>query len=242
MGECRNDMGGYFIINGKEKTVVSQEKFSDNMLYIRKYEKEYNEDEDALSELDYLYSAEIRSVSENVTKPTRTLAVKIKAPDSRFTNKNILVFIPNVRQPIPLFIVFRALGVVSDKDIVEMCLLDMEKYESFMDLFIPSVHDAGGVMTQKLAIQYISTFTKGKKMEHVLEILCDYFLSILVKRIILKRHITLDTWYFACCPFRMDWSLPPIAKTSNINVWRPLVPCYGIYFANTSLCNMIISA
>jgi len=176
MGECRNDIGGYFIINGKEKTVVSQEKFSDNMLYIRKYEKEYNEDEDSLSELDYLYSAEIRSVSENVTKPTRTLAVKLKAPDSKYTNKNILVFIPNVRQPVPLFIVFRALGIVSDKDIIEMCLLDLDKYESFMDHFVPSVHDAGGIMTQKLAIQYISTFTKGKRIEHVLEILSDYFL------------------------------------------------------------------
>ena len=57
-----------------------------------------------------------------------------------------------------------------------MCLLDIEKYEYLLDLFIPSVHDAGGIMSQKLAIEYISYLVKGNKKEHVLEILSDYFL------------------------------------------------------------------
>ena len=32
MGEDPNDPGGYFIIDGKEKVIVSQEKFADNLL------------------------------------------------------------------------------------------------------------------------------------------------------------------------------------------------------------------
>ena len=32
MGECFYDMGGYFIINGSEKVIVSQDKFADNLL------------------------------------------------------------------------------------------------------------------------------------------------------------------------------------------------------------------
>uniref|UniRef100_A0A6C0DRM1 DNA-directed RNA polymerase n=1 Tax=viral metagenome TaxID=1070528 RepID=A0A6C0DRM1_9ZZZZ len=165
MGECLNDIGGYFIIDGKEKTVVAQEKFADNMVYIREVNDEH-----------FLYSAEIRSVSENVAKPIRTLSVKIVAPSKSYTNKNIVVNIPNVRKPVPLFILFRALGVLTDKQIISMCLLDMDKYESMVDLFIPSVHDAGGIMTQRDALNYIAILTKGKTIINVLEILSDYFL------------------------------------------------------------------
>ena len=135
------------------------------MLYIRKSGDE-----------SYLYSAEIRSVSENVSKPVRTLSVKVVAPTPSYTFKNIVVNIPNVRKPVPLFIVFRALGIVSDKQIITMCLLDLDKYENMIDLFTPSVHDAGGIMTQRNALKYIASFTKGKTVTHALEVLADYFL------------------------------------------------------------------
>ena len=174
MGECRNDFGGYFIIDGKEKAVIPQEKFADNMLYIKD-----------VDDGQYLYSAEIRSVSENVSKPIRTLSVKIVAPTKdipgegakarKYTYENIVVNIPNVRKPVPLFIVFRALGIVSDKDIITTCLLDLDKFESMVDLFIPSVHDAGAIMTQVLALDFIAMLTKGKTKAHALEILSDYF-------------------------------------------------------------------
>ena len=37
----------------------------------------------------------------------------------------------------------RALGIESDKSIIEHCLLDLEKNSEYIDLFIPCVHDAG---------------------------------------------------------------------------------------------------
>ena len=114
-------MGGYFIIDGKEKVIVSQEKFADNMVYVREY----------AVDATYSHSAEIRSVSENVSKPVRTFSIRMVAPDSTYANKNLVVNIPNVRKPIPLFIVFRALGIISDKDIITTCLLDMEKYTKY---------------------------------------------------------------------------------------------------------------
>ena len=165
MGECKNDPGGYFIIDGKEKAIVSQEGRANNMLYILK----------DINDL-YLYSAEIKSVSEDASKPIRTLAVRLVREQPAKTNHNILVNIPQVRKPVPLFIVMRALGIISDKEIITTCLLDLEKYDNYIDLFIPSIHDAGSIFTQKSALLYISTLTKGKTLNHVMQILTDYFL------------------------------------------------------------------
>jgi DNA-directed RNA polymerase II subunit RPB2 len=165
-GECRNDYGGYFIIDGKEKVVIPQEKFADNMLYIRAY------GEDDI----YSYSAEIRSVSEDSSKPIRTTSVKIVAPSPRLTNGQIVVAVPNVKKPVPLFILMRALGVISDKDIIKTCLLDLDKNESMIDLFIPCVHDANKVFTQKTALEFIKELTKRGTVSSVIEILSDFFL------------------------------------------------------------------
>jgi DNA-directed RNA polymerase II subunit RPB2 len=166
MGECRNDFGGYFIINGKEKVIIPQETFANNTIYIKKNSK-----------LDiYSYSAEIRSVSEDASKPIRTTAVKILSPSPSLSNSQIVVSVPNVRKPIPLFILMRALGVISDKAIIKTCLLDIKKNESYVDLFIPSVHDANKIFTQETALDYIKFFTKRGTISGVIEILSDYFL------------------------------------------------------------------
>ena len=185
MGECRNDRGGYFIIDGKEKLVVPQETFANNMLYIKK------DTDDA-----YTYSAEIRSVSENVSKPVRTLSMKIMAPTSEFTNMNIVVNVPNVRKPVPLFILFRALGVLSDKEIIQMCVHDIDKYEDLLDCFVPSVHEAGGIMTQKTAIDFIRILTKGKSVVGVLEILSDYLLPHIGETSFIKKAYYLGHMVF----------------------------------------------
>jgi DNA-directed RNA polymerase II subunit RPB2 len=166
MGECRNDYGGYFIIDGKEKVMVSQEKFANNMLYVRELK---NDD-------IYSYSAEIRSVSEDASKQIRTSAVKMIAPGATLTNNQLVVIVPNVKKPVPLFILMRALGVISDKDIIKTCLLDLDKNKSFIDLFIPSIHDAHEIFNQETALNYIKTFTKRSTIAGVMEILSDYFL------------------------------------------------------------------
>ena len=176
LGECRNDVGGYFIIDGKEKTIVSQEKFGDNMLYVRKI------DPKSISENKYLFSAEIRSVSENVAKPIRTFSMKLVAPTSKYTNLNLVVFLPDMKKKeIPLFILFRALGIITDREIISMCLLkdpiNNNVSDTVLDWFLPSIHDAAIVQTQEDAFLYLSRLLINEKtVHHVLYVLADYLL------------------------------------------------------------------
>jgi DNA-directed RNA polymerase II subunit RPB2 len=167
LGECKHDYGGYFIIDGKEKLIISQEKFADNMLYIREYP------EGSLNS----HSAEIRSVSEDTSKPIRVNSVTIVAPTATYSNKQIVVNVPNVRKPVPLFILMRALGVESDKKIIEYCLLDLEKNKKYVDLFIPSVHHASTVFNQYMALEFIALLTKRQDIVTTHEILMNYFLA-----------------------------------------------------------------
>ena len=164
-GECKSDPGAYFIIDGKEKCIVCQEKFADNMIYVR----------DSVDDM-YSHSAEVKSRSEDASKPVRTTAVKIVSPGIEYTNNQIVVVIPNVKKPIPLFIVMRALGVLSDKKIIETVILDLDKNAGMMELFIPSIHDTHQIYTQSNALNFIKEFTKEKTVVKVLDILSNLFL------------------------------------------------------------------
>ena len=165
MGECRHDYGGYFIVDGKEKVIIPQEKFGDNLIYIREVNDNIHD-----------YSVEVRSVSEDTSKPQRTFAIRRIAPSPSYTNGQIMVFIPNVRKSIPLFIVFRALGIVSDKDICKMIVHDLDKYSEYIKTLIPCVHDAGQIFNQMNALEFIGSFTKVKTIKESYNILINYLL------------------------------------------------------------------
>ena len=131
------------------------------MLYIK----------DSVNDIYKYDYVEIRSVSEDTSKPIRTLVYKNSITATRIRRKRqIKVNIPNVREPIPLFITMRALGVISDRDIIEHCLLDMVKYDEYIELFRPSIYDAGYIFTQEAAINIYLHLQNGK----LLNILCNY--------------------------------------------------------------------
>ena len=81
------------------------------------------------------------------------------------TSKNnglvpIYAQIPRIKQPIPLFVLFRALGVVSD-DICGTILLDINNKNYKKQLFAlqASIVAASKTLTQEDAIHHITQFT-----------------------------------------------------------------------------------
>ena len=168
LGECKNDIGGYFIIDGKEKVIVPQESFGDNMVNVSKSTDD-----------KFLYSLDMKSISENISKPRRTLSIRIIAPTAESPNLNIGVYIPNMGEiPIPLFIVFRALGVLTDKDIISFCTLAQPErtHPSFLPYLDACIHDAASIVTQEEAIYYISLAVKSRSEWRAKHILADFFL------------------------------------------------------------------
>jgi DNA-directed RNA polymerase beta subunit len=151
-GECKFDAGGYFIINGSEKTVLGQERAAENRVYCFNVEK---------NDPKYLWKAEIKSVPDFKCISPKQISMLISSKNNGF-GYPIVLDIPRVKQPIPLFIVFRALGVISDKEICEKILLNIdiknEKTKKLLEALQASVIDGDKFLNQEECIKYITNF------------------------------------------------------------------------------------
>ena len=147
-GECKFDAGGYFIINGSEKTVLGQERAAENKVYCFNISK---------NNTKYDWIAEMKSVPDFKCISPKQINLMIVSKNNGF-GKAIHVQIPRVKQPIPLFIVFRALGVISDKEICEKILLNLENNKTLLELLQASIIESNKFMTQEECIKYITGF------------------------------------------------------------------------------------
>ena len=150
IGECKFDAGGYFIINGSEKTVLGQERAAENKVYCFNVSK---------NNTKYTWIAEIKSVPDFKCISPKQINMMISSKNNGF-GCPIFVQIPRVKQPIPLFVVFRALGVISDKEICEKVLLNIEKNENkkMLAALQASIIDANKYLSKEECIRYITGF------------------------------------------------------------------------------------
>ena len=69
----------------------------------------------------------------------------------------VVVQIPRIKNPIPLFIVFRALGIIPDKDICNIICLSLKdsKLKKLIYSLQGSIVDSNKVLSEEAAIEYI---------------------------------------------------------------------------------------
>ena len=144
-GECRFDAGGYFIINGSEKTVLCQERAAENRIQVFNVSK---------NNTKWTWTAEMKSVPDFKCISPKQINMMISAKNNGF-GFGIYVQVPRMKVPLPLFVIFRALGVISDKDICKRILLDTESKLNKKMLFAlqGSIIDANSVLTNEDAIK-----------------------------------------------------------------------------------------
>ena len=146
-GECSMDSGGYFIIKGSEKTVLGQERAAENKIYCF----------DGKNTTKWNWMAEIKSVPDFKCISPKQIEMMIANKNNGFGH-GIFVNIPRIKQPIELFVLFRALGVMTDKKICEYILLDIsDKQQSdLLEALQASVIDSNKYITQEDALRHIT--------------------------------------------------------------------------------------
>ncbi|KAF0991385.1 hypothetical protein HZS_6904, partial [Henneguya salminicola] len=173
--ECPLDPGGYFIVNGSEKVLIAQERMATNTVYVFKKK-----------DSRHLLTADIRSMIENSSRPISqlTIAMVTRSP-SNYSSANkqntnlghkIVVVLPYIKQEIPIIVLFRALGFVSDSDILEHIIYDLADNE-MMEAIRPSLDEAFVIQDQNVALNFIGSrgakpgLTKEKRIFFAKEIL-----------------------------------------------------------------------
>ena len=109
-GECPLDPGGYFIINGSEKTCLGQERAAENTIQCYNTKKTNSR---------WDWTAEIKSVPDFKCISPKQITLYIASRNNGH-GKPILIQIPRIKNPVNIVTVFRALGVQSDGAICDL--------------------------------------------------------------------------------------------------------------------------
>jgi DNA-directed RNA polymerase subunit B len=131
-GEDPNDPGGYFIVNGSERVLVTQEDLAPNRILI-----ETRKPGRSTTSL-----AKVFSTAQGVRAPV-TMA--------RSRHGNLYISFPSVPRKMPFAILMKALGLDSDRDIVEAVTTDADVRKEL----IPSLDEGSEITDEEEALDYI---------------------------------------------------------------------------------------
>jgi len=146
-GECKYDPGGYFIVNGQEKVVMSIEKMVDNkpLVFTKK---------DSSFPNGYYHTCQINSKENDWSDNLQILTIKEKKDGTLTISTSQLT-------DIPIVIFLRALGLETDQEIIANCCYSLTDI-NMINLIKPSIdfptdEEGNPIRTKKQAIEYLIT-------------------------------------------------------------------------------------
>jgi DNA-directed RNA polymerase II subunit RPB2 len=150
IGECGEDMGGYFIIQGGERVCISQERMSENRPFV------FRNNRNSTKELEVV---EVKSIGPDNDQVPKSNSVRIMYHPKNSQIHLLRATIPRMKAPIPLFIVFKALGIKTDKECIEL-ILGPGGDSTFDMILQESISEASHVNTQEQAFDALASYIK----------------------------------------------------------------------------------
>ena len=168
LGECAEDYGGYFIVGGGERVIISQERMAANRPVV------FRNNRNPTKEVEVI---EVKSIGPDNDQVPKSNAVKIMYHPKNSQIHLLRATMPRVKTDIPLWILFRALGVTKDKDICDL-IIGTDSDGTFDGLLAESIQEAVDVRTQEAALAWMSTHvsswssrtTKQMRIEDILSL------------------------------------------------------------------------
>jgi DNA-directed RNA polymerase II subunit RPB2 len=147
LGECAADVGGYFIIQGGERIIISQERMSENVPFVFRNNKARGKEVEVI---------DVKSIGPDNEGAPKSLSVKIvQHPKIAVAPEHIIVSCPRIKAEVPLFVMFRALGVESDREIIELICGTISN--PYMMVFQECIEAAGAITTTAAAHEWLAT-------------------------------------------------------------------------------------
>jgi DNA-directed RNA polymerase beta subunit/intein/homing endonuclease len=177
--ECKVDPGGYFIVNGAEKIVMTMEKMVDNKILV--FTKK-----DPSFDGGLIYTTQINSRRNDWSDNLQILTIKNRK-DGVFTISTSSQLVD-----IPLFILMRALGIEEDQRIISYITYDLSDTK-MLNLIRPSVifsvdENGNQIRTKEEATEYlISKLKRNKRISQT-----DESLAKIQKKMYLEKILRQD--------------------------------------------------
>ena len=176
--ECKIDPGGYFIVNGAEKIVMTMEKMVDNKILV--FTKK-----DPSFEGGLIYTTQINSRRNDWSDNLQILTIKNRK-DGVFT-----VSTSSQLVDIPLFILMRALGIEEDQRIISYITYDLTDTK-MLNLIRPSVifsvdEEGNQIRTKEEATEYlIGKLKRNKRISQTDEVLAKIQKKMYLEKILIQ--------------------------------------------------------